>query len=85
MSARVDAIHSSAHRNQNCTDCHEAGMATKLRHVRTHILRGAPEEIHLREADIEPMMAKCQGCQAEASRAVRMTAQAAATPSSRNR
>ncbi len=62
MSARVNAIHSSMHRNAGCTDCHEASMATKLRHVRVHILYGAPEEIHLREADIGPMMAKCQGC-----------------------
>jgi hypothetical protein len=62
MSAHVSAMHSSPHRNANCSDCHEASIATKLRHVRVHILHGAPEEIHLREADLKPMMAKCQGC-----------------------
>jgi hypothetical protein len=62
MSAHVGAMHSSAHRNANCTDCHEATVATKLRHVRVHILTGAPEEIHLRETDLKPMMLKCQGC-----------------------
>ena len=62
MAADVDAMHASPHRNASCTDCHEATIATKLRHVRVHILRGAPEEIHLREADLKPMMAKCQGC-----------------------
>jgi hypothetical protein len=62
MSAHVSAIHSSPHRNAGCTDCHEASLAVKLRHVGVHILRGAPEEIHLREADLKPMMTKCQGC-----------------------
>ena len=62
MSPQVIGIHSSAHRNAGCTDCHEAGIATKLRHLRTHIFQGRPEEIHLREADLKPMMAKCQRC-----------------------
>jgi hypothetical protein len=62
MTAHVNAMHSSPHRSAGCTDCHEATLATKLRHVRVHILRGAPEEIHLREADLKPMIAKCQGC-----------------------
>lgn len=62
MSARVSEIHSSPHRNAGCTDCHVATVGAKLRHVGVHILRGAPEEIHLREADLEPMMARCQGC-----------------------
>ncbi len=62
MSAHVGRIQSSPHRNASCTDCHEASIATKLRHVRVHIFSGAPEEIHIREADLKPMMAKCQGC-----------------------
>ncbi len=62
MSAQVGAIHASSHRNAGCTDCHEATMATKLRHVRVHLLGGPPEEIRLREADLQPMMAKCQNC-----------------------
>jgi hypothetical protein len=62
MSAQVDAIHGSPHRNAGCTDCHEASAGTKLRHVSVHLLRRAPEEIHLREADLAPMIAKCQGC-----------------------
>ena len=61
MSAHVSAIHSSPHRNAGCTDCHEASLATKLRHVRVHIF-GSPQEIHLRQADLQPMMEKCQNC-----------------------
>jgi hypothetical protein len=62
MTRHVNEIHNSPHRNAACTDCHEASVATKLRHVRAHLLGGAPEEIHLRQADMEPMMAKCQTC-----------------------
>ena len=62
MSFHVDEIHSSPHRNASCTDCHEASIAAKLRHLRIHVFHGAPEEIRLREADLKPMMAKCQGC-----------------------
>lgn len=62
MTAHVNAMQASPHRTAGCTECHEATIATKLRHVRVHIFRGAPEEIHLREADLKPMMAKCQGC-----------------------
>ncbi len=62
MSAHVGAIHASPHRDASCLDCHEASIATKLRHVRVHILHGAPEEIHLREADLKPMMTRCQSC-----------------------
>ena len=62
MSAHVNTMHASPHRTAGCTDCHEATVATKLRHVRVHIFRGAPEEIHLREADLKTMMGKCQGC-----------------------
>src|SRR5579863_10637897 len=60
MAAQVGAIHASSHRNAGCTDCHEATMATKLRHVRVHLMGGPPEEIRLREADLQPMIAKCQ-------------------------
>jgi Cytochrome c3 len=62
MSARVREIHGSPHRNASCTDCHEASVATKLRHVRVHLRGGPAEEVHLRQADLEPMMAKCQTC-----------------------
>jgi hypothetical protein len=62
MSAHVNEIHASPHRNAGCTDCHDASVATKLRHVSVHILKGAPQEIHLREADLQPMMARCQAC-----------------------
>jgi hypothetical protein len=61
MSAHVSAIHASPHRNAGCTDCHEANLATKLRHVRIHLF-GSPEEIHLRQADLQPMMEKCRNC-----------------------
>jgi hypothetical protein len=61
MSAHVNGIHSSPHRNVGCTDCHEANVATKLRHVKAHLM-GEPSEIHLREADLQPMMEKCQNC-----------------------
>ncbi len=61
MSAQVSAIHSSPHRNAGCTDCHEASLATKLRHVRAHLF-GPPQEIHLRQADLQPMMEKCRNC-----------------------
>jgi hypothetical protein len=61
MSAHVSAIHASPHRNAGCTDCHEANLATKLRHVRAHLF-SSPQEIHLRQADLQPMMEKCQNC-----------------------
>jgi hypothetical protein len=62
MADSVSAIHGSPHYNATCTDCHQAGMADKLRHVRVHIFGRKPDEIHLREADVRGMMTKCQGC-----------------------
>jgi hypothetical protein len=62
MAASVSAIHGSPHYNANCTDCHQAGISDKLRHVRVHIFGGKTDEIHLREADVRGMMTKCQGC-----------------------
>jgi len=62
MTAYVNAIHGSAHRKTACMQCHSASLAAKLRHARVHFAGTAPEAIHLREADVLAMMAKCQAC-----------------------
>lgn len=62
MAADVNAVHGSPHHNAQCGDCHEAKARAKLRHVRVHLLGTAPEQIQMREADLEPMMAKCKSC-----------------------
>lgn len=62
MSANVMSIHASPHHNATCVDCHEAGMAMKLRHIRTHMTGRAPEQLHLREADVNAMVPRCQSC-----------------------
>jgi hypothetical protein len=61
MAQYVSAVHGSAHRAATCMDCHEASLATKLRHIRVH-LGNPPESIRLRESDVLEMTAKCQGC-----------------------
>ncbi|MGA9672106.1 MAG: multiheme c-type cytochrome [Terracidiphilus sp.] len=62
MAEYVSAVHSSLHRNQNCMDCHEASLATKLRHIRVHLMGNWPEEIRLRDVDVVQMTTKCQNC-----------------------
>jgi hypothetical protein len=62
MTARVNAIHGSAHSKATCMQCHTASLSTKLRHVRVHLTGSAPEEIHLRDVDVVEMTAKCQAC-----------------------
>ena len=37
MAAFTSAVHTSAHRTATCMDCHDASMATKLRHIRVHL------------------------------------------------
>lgn len=62
MAAFTSAVHTSAHRTTTCLDCHDAGMATKLRHIRVHLLGPMPESIHLRDVDALAMTASCQRC-----------------------
>jgi hypothetical protein len=62
MAENVSAVHASPHHNATCLDCHEASLATKLRHVRVHLNGNLPETIHLRDVDMQPMMANCQKC-----------------------
>ncbi|HEY2467434.1 MAG TPA: hypothetical protein VGI45_06290 [Terracidiphilus sp.] len=62
MTAHVNAIHGSAHRNTNCMQCHTASLSAKLRHVRVHMTGSALEVTHLRDVDVMEMTAKCQAC-----------------------
>ena len=62
MASYVCAEHSSAHRNANCMDCHEAGLATKLRHIRVHLFGRVPESIRLRDVDVLEMVPNCEKC-----------------------
>jgi len=62
MAAYTSAVHRSAHRTATCMDCHEAGLGTKLRHIRVHLFGQPAESIHLRDMDVLAMTARCQGC-----------------------
>ena len=62
MAVYVDHVHGSAHRKENCMDCHEASLATKLRHIRVHLGGHLPESIRLRDVDVLAMTANCQKC-----------------------
>ena len=43
-------------------DCHEAGLSTKLRHIRVHLFGTVPEAIRLRDVDVLAMTTNCQKC-----------------------
>ena len=60
MAAYTSALHNSAHRTTTCLDCHDAGLATKLRHIRVHLFGQPPEAIHLRDVDVLSMTTSCQ-------------------------
>ena len=62
MAALVGAVHSSGHRKVGCMECHEASMATKLRHIKVHLLGPIPEAIRLRDVDVLEMVPNCQKC-----------------------
>jgi len=62
MSAYVKVVHAAPHRTTNCMDCHEAGLATKLRHIRIHLFGPIPEAIRLRNANVPAMTANCKTC-----------------------
>ena len=55
MASYVSAVHGSPHRTVGCMDCHEATMATKLRHIRVHLFGTPPEVIRLRDVDVLAM------------------------------
>jgi len=62
MTTSVGVMHSSAHRDANCLDCHETSLPTKLRHIRVHLFGTLPETIHLRDVDVVEMTASCRRC-----------------------
>lgn len=62
MAAYVGAVHGSGHRNVNCMQCHEAGLATKLRHIHVHLFGTPPENLRLRDVDVLAMTPNCQSC-----------------------
>ncbi len=62
MASYVSVVHGSHHRKVNCMDCHEASMATKLRHIRVHLFGNVPEAIRLRDVDVAVMVPNCQKC-----------------------
>jgi hypothetical protein len=62
MAAYTSAVHGSAHRTATCLDCHDAGIATKIRHIRVHLFGQPPESIQLRDVDVLAMTTNCQKC-----------------------
>jgi hypothetical protein len=62
MAAFTSAVDSSAHRTTTCMDCHDASLRTKLRHIRVHIIRRAPDVIHLRNVDVLALTTRCRNC-----------------------
>jgi hypothetical protein len=65
MAGFVSLVHAAPHRTTNCMDCHEASLATKLRHMRIHTFGVIPEAIRLRDVDVQAMTANCQKCHQE--------------------
>jgi hypothetical protein len=62
MAAYVNEVHGSPHRDASCLDCHKVTLATKLRHVRVHLMRNWPEAIRLRDVDVEATVTDCKTC-----------------------
>jgi hypothetical protein len=62
MAAYVSVVHGSPHQKVNCMDCHEASLATKLRHLRVHFFGTIPEGVRLRNRDVLDMVPNCQNC-----------------------
>ncbi|MGA7857237.1 MAG: multiheme c-type cytochrome [Terracidiphilus sp.] len=62
MASTVSAMQASPHRNVPCMDCHEASIATKLRHIRVHLVGNWSESIRLRDVDVVEMVPDCQKC-----------------------
>ena len=62
MADYVAAVHASPHRNATCIDCHQASVATKLRHIKVHLSGKLPEAIRLRDVDVVGMTVDCQKC-----------------------
>jgi hypothetical protein len=62
MAMDVSAVHGSPHSNATCTDCHEANVGTKLRHIRAHLFGRSAENIRMREVDVRAMMGSCRRC-----------------------
>jgi hypothetical protein len=62
MAGYVSVAHGSAHRKVDCLDCHEASLATKLRHIRVHLFGKLPEAVRLRDVDVLEMVPNCQRC-----------------------
>ena len=58
----VSDVHDSPHRTVGCMECHDAGLATKLRHIWVHLTGRWPESIRLREVDVVDMVPSCQQC-----------------------
>jgi hypothetical protein len=65
MAPFVSAMHGSPHRSVGCMDCHEASLATKLRHIRVHLAGNLPEAVRLRDVDVLEMVPNCQKCHRE--------------------
>jgi hypothetical protein len=62
MAAYVSVVHVAPHRTEGCMDCHEASVATKLRHMRIHFFGAIPENIRMRDVDLQEMTASCRAC-----------------------
>jgi hypothetical protein len=62
IAPNYDAWRGSAHRSVRCEQCHESSQVTNLKRVAAHISRGVPEQIRLKPADLQTMVARCGSC-----------------------
>jgi hypothetical protein len=65
----VDAWSHSSHRSVGCKDCHGSSFSAELRmHVKNvqrvflHSRGEAPEQIHIRHQDVQPLVERCGSC-----------------------
>jgi hypothetical protein len=68
----VDSWSSSTHRSVPCSGCHGRSLSSDLRmyvknaeRVWLHARGHAPEQIHVRQADVAPLLERCRGCHAQ--------------------
>jgi len=65
----VDAWAASTHRSVACKDCHGSSLSADLRmqaksaqRAWLHVRGEVPEQIHIRQADVAPLIERCRAC-----------------------
>jgi hypothetical protein len=54
--------HVSSHRSVKCEQCHVSSSLNNLHRVWSHVRGEVPEQVHLRNLDVQNMMERCQSC-----------------------